>query len=156
MDKNVRATIGWWKNLGSDQADPFMKFFMFYVCLDAWMTTSSGANSDRRKLAWLITTDNPLKEHWATIATGQKFRSWLNGLAKIGTVKDMTPGSHDYKKLNDIADFEQVILFIYQIRCNLFHGGKSPVNKNDRRLVSLSAKILERWIEWAYIKTRDQ
>ena len=132
-----------------------MKFFMFYICLDAWITSASGEDRDDKKLDWLINTDNPLKEHWAGISGGSHFQSWLNGLLRIGRVEDMRPRHRgEYIELSDISDFEQVVRFIYQIRCNLFHGGKSPVDTNDARLVSLSTKILEHWIEWTYVKTR--
>ena len=156
MKSEVRKSVGWWKDLGTQQSDPFMKFFMFYICLDAWMTSASGEDRDDKKLEWLINTDNPLKEHWAGISSGSGFQSWLNGLHKIGRVEDMRPRHRgEYVELSDINDFEQLMRFIYQIRCNLFHGGKSPVNANDTRLVTLSAKILERWIEWTYTKTRE-
>ena len=44
MNNNVKSLISWWKVLGRDQHDPFMKFFMFYICLDAWMTAESQRN----------------------------------------------------------------------------------------------------------------
>jgi hypothetical protein len=45
-------------------------------------------------------------------------------------------------------------MFIYRIRCNLFHGSKSPVDRKDSRLVGHAGKILEYWIETTYAKTR--
>lgn len=40
-----------------------------------------------------------------------------------------------------------VIKSIYMIRCNLFHGAKSPSNLHDRRLVRDSEVILTKFIE---------
>lgn len=156
MNRNVKNLISWWKVLGRDQDDPFMKFFMFYMCLDAWMTAESGKDKDEDKLEWLIFTPNPLKSHWDGIKRGPQFQSWLNGLAHESPIYDMRPSKQGLRTvtLSDTSDFNEVMRYIYQIRCNLFHGSKSPVDNRDRRLVSLSARILERWIEWTTAKTR--
>lgn len=154
MNSNIKSLISWWKVLGRDQTDPFMKFFMFYMCLDAWMTAESGKDKDVDKLNWLINTPNDLNRYWDGIKNGAKFQSWLNGLLKESPIDDMRPSMQGRRQvsLTDTTDFNQVIRFIYQIRCNLFHGSKSPVNRRDERLVSLSSKILERWIEWTTAK----
>ena len=39
-----------------------------------------------------------------------------------------------------------LLLSIYQVRCNLFHGGKSPDNKRDLRLVESSAEIMNGYL----------
>ncbi len=154
MNTNVKSLISWWKVLGRDQTDPFMKFFTFYMCLDAWMTAESGEDKDGDKLNWLINTPNDLSRHWDGIKNGAQFQSWLNGLLKESPIDDMRPSMQGRRQvtLTDTSEFGQVIRFIYQIRCNLFHGSKSPVNRRDERLVSLSGKILERWIEWTTAK----
>ncbi|HEX7633135.1 MAG TPA: hypothetical protein VF401_02285 [Candidatus Saccharimonadales bacterium] len=154
MNKNVKSLIGWWKVLGRDQSDPFMKFFVFYMCLDAWMTAESGKDRDEDKLNWLINTPNDLNHHRQGIQGGAKFQSWLNGLMRESPVDDMRPSKLGVRtvSLSDTSDFSQVVKFIYQIRCNLFHGSKSPLNARDKHLVNLSGKILERWIEWTSAK----
>jgi len=77
----------------------------------------------------------------------------LNNLKNLSPVEDMRPG-HRGKliELNDINNLEEVILFIYKIRCNLFHGSKDPMNSRDASLVELSGEILEKWIVWAHHK----
>lgn len=42
--------------------------------------------------------------------------------------------------------WEQLLRTIYQVRCNLFHGEKSPQNLRDRDLVFASDRILARFI----------
>jgi hypothetical protein len=74
---------------------------------------------------------------------------------KIGQVEDMRPNHRgEHKYLADSDDLFQVMAFIYQIRCNLFHGGKSAVNSHDRDLARWSADVLEAWLEWTLAKTR--
>lgn len=55
------------------------------------------------------------------------------------------------------SDWVHVAHIIYQIRCNLFHGGKSYDSSRDRRFVELAYQIL--WKVWSpeipdYIKSR--
>lgn len=130
---------------------------MFYICLDAWMTVESGKDKDEEKLNWLVNTDNELKRNWDGIKNGARFESWLNGLVKINTIQDLRPSKSGGvgATFSNASDFEQAVRFIYQIRCNLFHGGKSPVDKNDKKLVRWSANILEKWIEWAIAKQKN-
>src|SRR5437868_2732241 len=105
-----------------------MKFFMFYVCLDDWMTAESGRYRDEDKLDRLINADNDLKRHWNDVKGGSQFQGWLNGLHKVGQVEDMRPSMQGRRavKLTNTSDFDQVMRFINQIHCNLFHGAKSP------------------------------
>jgi hypothetical protein len=152
LNQETRNLISWWKIRGLQEPDPFIKFFIMYMCLDAWMTSESGHDRDDQKLRWLKETGNPLREHWQETP---HITVSLRGLKKIGQVEDMRPRHRgEYKYLTDMDDFGEVIDFIYQIRCNLFHGGKSAVNTHDRRLVELSSKILANWIEWTLAKTR--
>lgn len=153
MNPETRSLISWWKLKAEEQTDPFIKFFILYMCLDAWMTSGSRSDSDMKKLHWLINNENPLGTHWLT--TPHKSAP-LNGLKLIGRVEDMRPNHRgEYVYFTDIENFEQIVRFLYQIRCNLFHGGKSPVNTNDQRLVTLAAKVLTPWIEWSFLKTRN-
>lgn len=46
------------------------------------------------------------------------------------------------------ADWEHVIHMIYQVRCNLFHGGKSYDSQRDRCFIELAYFIL--WSMWKY------
>ena len=44
------------------------------------------------------------------------------------------------------ADWPHVISMIYQVRCNLFHGGKNYNSDSDRKFIELAYKIL--WEVW--------
>ena len=51
------------------------------------------------------------------------------------------------------ADWPHVLSMIYQIRCNLFHGGKSYDSARDRRFIELAYLIL--WEMWSPELPRD-
>ncbi len=53
MNSDVRRLISWWEVIGSKEHEIFTKFFMFYMCLDAWMTAESGEDHDKKNLIGL-------------------------------------------------------------------------------------------------------
>lgn len=151
MNDNIKDLIGWWKLKGQRERDPFIKFFFFYMCFDAWITAESSEDSDQDKLTWLFSNPSLLRESWKEIQA-DRVQSLLANLRHYSPIRDMRPGRDREVPLNDIDDFEQVIRFIYQIRCNLFHGSKNPSSSRDSALVELSAEILEKWITWTSLK----
>ena len=154
MNDNLKNTIDWWilreKKLSKKAYDPFVRFFIYYMCLDAHMVSGSGADNDSQKLDWLKDTNNPLKQ----LFVNKEFNtSDLGGLMQYPRIEDMRPNHRgEYKDLQDISNFNQVIDFIYQIRCNLFHGQKSPANDKDSTLVECAGRFLSNWIRWAHLK----
>ena len=44
---------------------------------------------------------------------------------------------------NKLSRIQILFMYIYQVRCNLFHGNKTPTPERDWRLVESSAQILE-------------
>jgi hypothetical protein len=47
----------------------------------------------------------------------------------------------------DVPTWPQLLRTIYTIRCNLFHGAKSPQSGRDRELVRYSDRILRMFID---------
>lgn len=150
MDENIKTLIGWWKLKGQRESDPFIKFFFFYVCFDAWITAESGQDIDTEKIKWFLESDNCLKSKWPDIQSPIT-KSWLANLKNLSPIEDMRPNHRGEKThLNDINNLEEIIWFVYQIRCNLFHGSKNPMDNRDANLIELSGRVLEKWITWAH------
>lgn len=151
MNTETRKLIKAWVARARLENDAYVRFFILYMCVDAWMTASTSKDSDQQKLKWLKTSDNVLKKYWNN--TPHK-NVPLNGIKAMGQIEYLLPSKRgQHEQLNDIEDFSQVVDILYQIRCNLFHGGKSPNNRRDSRLVWLSANVLQTWLEWTLIKT---
>jgi hypothetical protein len=107
------------------------------------MTSRSGEDRDDHKLNWLKSTDNELKTAWNNTAIATS----LNKLVSIGKVEDLRPSSLGTSRyLTGPNSFDELIDFIYQVRCNLFHGGKDLNDENDIVLVSNCAEILVIWL----------
>jgi hypothetical protein len=69
----------------------------------------------------------------------------LEELRKLSPITDMRPSkrNNNLKHLNNIMDEAEVFDFIYQIRCNTFHGAKDLTNIKDQQLVRLSARFFK-------------
>ena len=82
-------------------------------------------------------------------------RSDAVALVARSPIEDMRPRHRgELRYLADSDNFEQVVRFIYQIRCNLFHGGKSPIERRDADLVVLGGEeFLGKWIREAYLQS---
>ena len=150
MNEQVRNAVSWWMvkehNLTQVNQDPFVSFFIYYLCLDAILSAESEKDSDRDRLEWLIQTENELKHAFGENAFDKNI---LLELKELSPVADMRPHYRDKAvSLEDIDDFAQVIRFIYQIRCNLFHGGKSPTEDRDKALITYAGKFLKNWIRY--------
>jgi hypothetical protein len=155
MDTLINERIGEWiarahrlQNQGLH--DEFIRFFIYYMCLDAWMTSESGQDLDKQKLAWLLKDGGLLKKVFASKEFNMHDTASLKALSPI---VDMRPG-HEAQPvhLHDAENLEEVVNFIYQIRCNLFHGGKSPASGRDSDLVFFAGEFLKNWIGWAHSK----
>jgi hypothetical protein len=48
------------------------------------------------------------------------------------------------RRIGDTGDLEQVLLCVYQVRNNLFHGGKMPDSSRDGRIVRESFTIVSK------------
>ncbi len=66
------------------------------------------------------------------------------------SIQDMRPNhqSDQPKQIIDVKDLSSVMGVIYQIRNNLFHGGKDVQNINDKNVIEYSAITLYRLLEW--------
>ena len=53
------------------------------------------------------------------------------------------------RSIEEAQNFTQVVCCLYQVRCNLFHGGKAPGDLRDIRLVKAAHIITSRIIECA-------
>jgi hypothetical protein len=72
----------------------------------------------------------------------QHDRALLLALCAAENVKQQPAGS----VAGGQPSWEQLLRTIYQVRCNLFHGEKSPQSVRDRDLVFASDRILARFI----------
>jgi len=65
-------------------------------------------------------------------------------------ILDMRPNHEldDPKQIDDIKDLSNVMEVVYQIRNNLFHGGKDVQEIKDKNVIEHSAIFLYKLLEW--------
>lgn len=142
QDNSIRA----WLHEADLQKSSFVAFFIFYMCLDALATALSEKDTDAEKLLWLTSSENLLRQSWNEVYPQAEV--YVEKLRRIGVVEDMRPGHRgELTHLTEVGNFSQMIHFIYQVRCNLFHGGKRITSINDKNLVTISSNILKVWLK---------
>lgn len=47
---------------------------------------------------------------------------------------------------DDINNLNAFLFVLYQIRCNLFHGGKNPENQNERNVIEKAVPALKKFL----------
>jgi hypothetical protein len=113
----------------------FDRFISLWIAFEAWATNESNSVNSREIINWV--KRSPMKDIFER--DNQKIKSYLNDLHKIGEIRNHRGRPKRYDNIND---FSQLIEVIYQIRNNLFHGHKSPTDKEDERIVTLAYNIL--------------
>ena len=143
--------LEWWFKKLDCQEDSFIKFIILWFILNAWLTIISKKDRDRKALNWFYDNKSLLKDTATKILTQSYVIKTLEDLKKQSPIYDMRPGhKHESKELKNIKGIKEVLEFIYQIRCNLFHGSKSPGDSRDKNLVEFSSKILMPWLTEAF------
>ena len=67
-------------------------------------------------------------------------KDWVAG-ERAGEVQERRVDG-EYNTMHNQSDFKALMNAVYQIRCNLFHGGKLPYNPRDKKLVAAALEIV--------------
>ena len=146
VDQNFKERMVWWyakmNNIKKKiWEDPWLDFMLCWMMFDAYITEISQRDRDRDKLNYFYQNSCDFKDRF--LSRG------LNAakLKELSPIQDMRPNSNNMVHLNNENDPEQVFNFLYQIRCNLFHGAKNLKDTRDYELVSRGAKFLRAAID---------
>jgi len=115
------------------------------MAFNAWGTHESQEDYDSNMINWVKTLSLMPSIFAQLMKLDKEFVKSVKELKNECPVHDMRP-SHttDCKTITDVHNFGEVLDVIYSIRCNLFHGQKSPDEDRDMKLVMFSYRILER------------
>jgi|SRR3989338_5166603 len=124
--------------------DQWLDFMLCWMIFDAYLTKISHCDKDRDKLNYFYQNKNDFKD-----CILQKWNSLkplkLKGFSPI---QDMRPNSSRVVYLKDENSLEHTFNFVYQIRCNLFHGAKDIKDTRDAELVRHGVKFLRACIDY--------
>ncbi|MCD4761757.1 hypothetical protein K8R32_02240, partial [bacterium] len=126
--------------------DPWLDFMLCWMIFDAYLTEIFQFGSDRDKLNYFYNNKSDFKNY--IITNRNSLLGHVTELKKLSPIQDMRPNSNKMVCLKDEKNFEQIFNFVYQIRCNLFHGAKDIKNAKDAELVCHAAKFLRSSIDY--------
>jgi len=123
--------------------DFFDRFVSLWISFIAWGKYESKKETDRNMIEW---AKSHLKDKYSGLLNND---SEFKGTAQH--FKNVSPivRSKEYKgsdrvTITNIKNFDEIFEGIYVVRCNYFHGYKSPDNERDKTLIELSFKILSK------------
>ena len=146
VDQAFKERMVWWyakmNNIKKKiWEDPWLDFMLCWMMFDAYLTEISQCDKDRDKLNYFYQNNCDFKNRLLSRGIN------ATKLKELSPIQDMRPNSDNAVHLNDENDPEQVFNFLYQIRCNLFHGAKNLKDTRDYELVSRGAKFLRAAID---------
>ena len=136
-----------WYQYGLEKGDDFFtRFMMHWVAFNwlynmfdgkfEWKRIKNFAENNAGKLSAFNAFDIPEFQVFAL----RPIRDGRTG--EIGEVRQ-----NRFQKVTDKKSIPHLLLTLYQVRCNLFHGAKSLCDARDVELVKSSAVILEGYLK---------
>lgn len=146
MNEELKNRLRFWKEKADHVSnDHWVRFIIYWMMFDASITEGSGKDNDRARLNWFYANDNELKNIFREYWNRPKYLEILGELKKLSPISDMRPSKRENSSvvLSDILNEQEVLEFIYQIRCNTFHGAKDLSDTKDQHLVRLTGELFD-------------
>lgn len=125
--------------------DLFVKFISLWVTFNAvYELTCSSVRGDRAKVSAFSKLSEAQEIH-IELMGNQAYKHAVDILAERGIL--ILPGRNSRQEISDINNLDEVMLCVYQVRCNLFHGGKTPEDPRDTEVVGAAYTIVDTLIE---------
>ena len=132
-----------WYQYGLEKKDDFfMRFMMHWVAFN-WLYNSEYEATERGKIRQYFFHNRSRFEAYDAFSS-PAIDVFLTGPV-YGNV-DPKNAEKDYQGLKK-KDYRCLLMTLYRVRCNLFHGSKSLLNERDQQLVRASAVILEGFLK---------
>jgi hypothetical protein len=144
-ERDVRIRVKSWHERARREADPTSKFVVLWFCFNAWLAYESNKDLDFEMMEWLKSEHSELRHHFDQASRETVFRRNLATLASMSPVIS-TGAKRRVARVESSDDFPGIVGAIYQVRCNLFHGGKRADDRRDQKLVILCGRILTKWV----------
>lgn len=157
-----------------EEASSFTAFLFRWMAFNGWMSALTLGNSDAEMVTAIIGDARLRSEFGRLMLADQEFSDAIMAFATLWPVlnlKDVRAKIGfdafqlfsreevlaNYAGVNvkrqpagwvagSTPSWEQTIRVIYEVRCNLFHGQKSPLNHRDAELVQHSNTVLKAYI----------
>ncbi|MBP9695360.1 MAG: hypothetical protein KBD73_03085 [Candidatus Magasanikbacteria bacterium] len=138
--------VAWKEKVGGVFVDHWMRLIMFWIMFDAYLSANAPIEARREieKRNWFYDNPNELKTILEKLWALPDYQHLLGILKKESPVYSTNPSNLGVaKELNDTSNTREIVEFVYQIRCNLFHGGKDLRRERDNRLTKVSEQLFD-------------
>jgi hypothetical protein len=157
------------------QRSAFMSFVLVWMAFNGWMASVTQADTDAAMIRAFAVNKRLIETYKLLMDQSPLFRDQVNSLKAmwpILNVRDvrkklgrdaflrysrddlLSECERNRVKLeprnwsdDQLPSWEQLLRSIYLVRCNMFHGVKSPQNHRDRELVLHADRILRAFIQ---------
>lgn len=131
-----------------ERNDVFFQFMASWVSMNAlynWYGQRANLSGDKRKLTRFADANEKAKKlHKELFGNNADYKKAVEVLSKNG-ILDVAKGQRI--TIADDENFEQVMLCVYQVRNNLFHGDKLLANERDEEVVTASYVIVSTFLK---------
>jgi hypothetical protein len=148
----LSAIIRAWHPLATggdiDRSDVFFRFIALWVAFNAlYASRHSSDIGDWDQVRSFAGDPDAVDRHRELIRTDSDYDKAIDVLAQRGVrdLRDLNRGA--VRRIRNRQNLTEVASCVYQVRCNLFHGGKTPENPRDAKLVEACHTIVLKLIE---------
>ncbi|HKC68417.1 MAG TPA: hypothetical protein VKG26_09310 [Bacteroidia bacterium] len=136
----VKSIANNWIIKGNVETNEFNKFICYWISFNCFYNHRTNSSGDRTAINKLINDSNVTMSYNGAITT--ETQSLLYNLKNVCPVYNLKNPSQGVN-ITDTSNFAQVVNVIYQIRCNLFHGGKGETDVRDLLVINAATPVLE-------------
>ena len=138
--QTIRGIANSWIRKGDAEANIFNKFICYWIAFNCFYNSWTGKDTDAKAIT-ALTTDQMLTQTFRATINGNTIPLYnrLRAVCPIRKVSDPAK----FKTISSISNFSQVTRVLYQVRCNLVHGGKGEEIVRDRDVVKAATPVLE-------------
>lgn len=156
MIENQRELIRRWFEKSKRQRNAFDRFISLWISFNAFYAAEHLRESERQQLNNI---NNDYKNFFVELTRSnpkyfQDFKTYIETKTKnAGFIQDLRfpIGQEKHKRrYANLGSLCEYLDCVYQVRCNLFHGGKNLEDGQDQEIVSRAYSSLAVFLERIY------
>jgi hypothetical protein len=127
-----------------DASDPFLRFIGVWIAFNALYEARFPGKREWKQIV-AISADDCFRRCHTQLLKQPSYAEAVSALS-TGGVSDTRTGLR--REITAHTDLAAVLSCVYQVRCNLFHGGKDRSNERDRLLAAAGFVVVGNLVEY--------
>jgi hypothetical protein len=156
---NQYSLIKRWYNKAKHQRNYFDKFISLWISFNAYYAHKDLEKTEQKQLQEFLQNHAAEFNGACNQVEFSDFKCHIDTKSRNkGYIQDLRYEKNTDREIRNrkyystVTNFEQYIDCVYQVRCNLFHGGKNLEDGQDEEIVKLAFKSLLKLITAVYNK----